>query len=304
MKILGIETSCDETAAAVYDAKSKKLCSNAVFSQISLHEKYGGVVPEIASRSHLEKIGLIVKEALESARVELDAIDCVAVTNKPGLAGALLIGMCFGKGVAWASKKKLIGVDHIEAHVFSSFLDNDVPFPHISLVASGGHTSLFYVKGFGEYEQIGQTLDDAAGEAFDKVAKLIGLGYPGGPKVEQMARQAKFQDFFSYPRTKKLTKTLDFSFSGLKTAVMYDLVERGAYDLREGIIKDAMTPELQQQVSSSLLVCMGDIITAKIAVALKNTPMRKRSRLPGAWRATSTCVSRLRNCVKKSRKAL
>lgn len=208
--ILGIETSCDETAAAVYDTSSKRILSNSVFSQVALHEKYGGVVPEIASRSHLEKIGPIVHSALGEtvapARLSIDQIDHIAVTNKPGLAGALLIGICFAKGLAYAHNKKLIAVDHIEGHIFSSCIEDTVPFPHLCLVASGGHTSLFLVKGFGDYTQIGQTLDDAAGEAFDKVAKLVGLGYPGGPRIEALAREVAFQDFFFVSAWQKTCK--------------------------------------------------------------------------------------------------
>ncbi len=282
--ILGIETSCDETAAAVYDSEKKVILSNEVFSQIKLHEKYGGVVPEIASRSHLEKIGFIVNRALSNININsIDSIDCVAVTNKPGLAGALLIGLGFAKGLAWANNKKLLGVDHMEAHVFSSFITgtnsnirdsirDDIEFPHISLVVSGGHTSIYLVKDFGVYDLIGHTLDDAAGEAFDKVSKLIGLGYPGGPKIESFACKAKFFDFFSYPRTKDLNKSLNFSFSGLKTAVLYDLVKRGAYDLNHGIIANNMTDELREQVASSLLVCMSDIFVAKLKLAIKKFP--------------------------------
>jgi N6-L-threonylcarbamoyladenine synthase len=279
--ILGIETSCDETAASVYDSKSKKIISNSLFSQVDLHEKYGGVVPEIASRSHLEKIGPIVSDALSDAKVSISQIDYIAVTNKPGLAGALLIGLSFAKGLAFAHDKKLISVDHIEGHIFSSFLRqddilrDDIEFPHICLVASGGQTSIFLVQDFGKYELLGRTLDDAAGEAFDKVAKLVGLGYPGGPKIEKLASQVGFRDFIPYPRTKKLTQILDFSFSGLKTAVLYDLVARGAYDLNEGLIENNVTLELQQQVSSSLLVCIGDIFTAKIRLALKKYPEAK-----------------------------
>lgn len=276
--ILGIETSCDETAAAIFE---QRLLGNCVFSQISLHEKYGGVVPEIASRSHLEKIGPIVRAALADAEKTIDDIDYIAVTNKPGLAGALLIGLSYAKGLAYAHNKKLIKVDHLEGHIFSSFLHDDgsvrsdIEFPHLSLVVSGGHTSIFLVKNFGEYETVGRTLDDAAGEAFDKVAKLLGLGYPGGPRIEKLARDVGFKDFCQYPRTKQLTKTLDFSFSGLKTAVLYDLVKRGSYDLKEGIIENNLTPELQKEVSSSLLVCITDILTKKMEKALKEFPEAK-----------------------------
>jgi len=227
--VLGIETSCDETAASVYKTDEGVL-SSVLFSQIDLQKEYGGVVPEVASRSHLEKIRPIIQKALDDAKFTIDAIDVIAVTTKPGLPGSLLIGLCFGKTIAWALQKKLIGVNHLEGHAFSSFLENDVPFPHLCLTASGGHTNLYLINGFGDYTFLGQTLDDAAGEAFDKIAKLINLPYPGGPEIEKLAQQANFQDFFKYPRGQ--ANTLNFSFSGLKTAVMYDLIQRGAYDLK------------------------------------------------------------------------
>jgi len=273
--ILGIESSCDETAAAVYDSSRRRLLSSSIFSQISLHEKYGGVVPEIASRSHLKKIGIIVDQALDEASVSIEKVDAVAVTSKPGLAGALLIGLSFAKGLAWANKKKIIGIDHLEAHIFSTFFNDDgtvrsdIAFPHLCLLVSGGHTALYLVKNFGKYELIGETLDDAAGEAFDKVAKLLDLGYPGGPPIERFAERANFEDFFSYPRTKKLNKILDFSFSGIKTAVLYDLVNRGAYSLESGLIKEKMSVELAEQVASSFLVCVADVLEAKVRLALK-----------------------------------
>jgi N6-L-threonylcarbamoyladenine synthase len=291
--ILGIETSCDETAAAVM--QGRELLSNCVFSQISLHAKYGGVVPEIASRSHLEKIGPIVRAALGDAGVTIEEIDHIAVTNKPGLAGALLIGLSYAKGLCWAYDKKLIKVDHLEGHIFSPFIESSIEFPHIALVVSGGHTSLFFVEDFGKYNCIGRTLDDAAGEAFDKVAKLLGLGYPGGPRIEALAHEASFQDFYHYPRTKQLRKILDFSFSGLKTAVMYDLVERGAYDVKKGIIENNVTEKLQQEVASSLLVCITDILVAKLEAALKNFPEAKGVTCSGGV----ACNGYLREAVKK-----
>lgn len=275
--ILGIESSCDETAAAVYDSGRKLLLSNTVFSQVKLHEIYGGVVPEIASRSHLEKIDIIIQAALDQAQINLDKIDYIAVTNKPGLVGSLLVGLCFAKSLALAKNKKLIAIDHLQAHIFSSFLkkDNtieDVPFPHICLSASGGSTVIYYVKSFSDYEIIGQTIDDAAGEAFDKVAKIIGFGYPGGAKIEQAAKLVDFQDFYKYTRTKNYTKSLDFTFSGLKTAVMYDLVKKDAYNLQSGPVFEKIDQDLQNKVSSSLLVCMADIFQAKVELALKLHP--------------------------------
>lgn len=268
---LGIETSCDETGAAVYHQKHG-LLSNALFSQIDLHKKFGGVVPEVASRSQLEKIGSIVQTALDLANLSLDDINVIAVTNKPGLPGSLLVGLCFAKAIAWTRNIKLIGVNHLEGHAFSAFLEHDIPFPHLCITASGGHTSLYLVKGFGDYSVLGQTVDDAAGEAFDKVAKLLELPYPGGPEIEKRASKVNFEDFFSYPRANP--NKLDFSFSGLKTAVLYDLIKQGAYDMQNKKLLN--TDDIfKNRVASSLLVCIADTFTQKIKRALKQHPKVK-----------------------------
>lgn len=264
--VLGIETSCDETAAAVYKTNAGVI-SNELYSQIQAHKQFGGVVPEIASRSHLEKIEPIVKSALEKAQISLNDIDVIAVTNKPGLPGSLLVGLSFAKALAWSCGKKIIGINHLEGHAFSACIENNIEFPFLCITASGGHTSLYVIKDFGDYETIGQTLDDAAGEAFDKVSKLISLGYPGGPIIEQYAQQVNFQDFFDYPRP--TANTLNFSFSGLKTAVMYDLVKRNAYDMKTKTFLKSQDRYFQQQVSSSFLVCVADIFEQKLALALK-----------------------------------
>lgn len=263
--ILGIETSCDETAAALYES-SKGIIASIIYSQIELHKVYGGVVPEVASRAHVQKIATIIQATLDQAGTILNDVGVVAVTNKPGLPGSLLVGLCFAKAIAWASSKKLIGVNHLEGHIFSSCIENTVPFPHLCLAASGGHTSLYYVKDFGSYECIASTLDDAAGEAFDKVAKLIDIPYPGGPILEVMAREVEFEDFFKYPRGH--SAMLNFSFSGLKTAVMYDLVKRNAYDMQTKKLT-ATDPHLKKQVASSLTVCIADIFAIKISQALE-----------------------------------
>ncbi len=264
--ILGIESYCDETAAAVYQSKTG-IQSNVIFSQ-SQHQRYGGTVPEIASRAHLEKIGFIVTQALKVANRTLDNIDVIAVTNKPGLPGSLLIGVCFAKAIAWAKQKKIIGINHLEGHAFSSFLEHVVPFPHLCLTVSGGHTSLYLIHDFGQYTLLGRTLDDAAGEAFDKVAKFLGLPYPGGPIIEKLAQAANFKDFFHYPRS--MSNSYDFSFSGLKTAVLYDLVKKGMYDLNTKMVSDSIDRTVQQQVASSLLVCMSDIFKNKLKRAIKD----------------------------------
>jgi N6-L-threonylcarbamoyladenine synthase len=267
--ILGIESSCDETAAAIYHPQHGIL-SSTLFSQAELHKTYGGVVPEIASRSHIEKIGPIVDEALSLANVSLADIETIGVTSTPGLSGSLLTGLCFAKGIAYGAHKKIIGVNHLQGHVYSACIENDVPFPFLCLTASGGHTSLYFVKDYVTYDLIGTTIDDAAGEAFDKIAKLLNLGYPGGPIIEQLAREAGFKDYFNYPRMRK--KNLSLSFSGLKTAVLYDLVKRNAYDLEKKIFTAADDLQLKQQVASSLLVCIKDIFIDRLDSALDEYP--------------------------------
>ncbi len=276
--ILGIETSCDETAIAIFDTTKNRVLSSLLFSQIDEHALYGGVVPEIASRSHLEKISEITDQVLIEAQLNVHDLDCIAVTNRPGLAGSLLVGVSFAKGLAWSLEKPLIGVDHLEGHIFSAFLNQDgtfnqdLTFPFIAQSASGGHTALYYVRDFGDYEIIGETIDDAAGELFDKVAKMIGHSYPGGAKIEQLARSVQFKDFFKYPRTKRSKKEIFYSFSGIKTAVLYDLVEKGVYDLEKGPLLTVLTKELEQQVASSLLVCVTDIFEQNIGHALDRYP--------------------------------
>ncbi len=267
--VLGIETSCDEVAAAVYDSH-KGVLSNVLFSQIELHQHYGGVIPELASRSAIEKINTIVAAALDEAQMTLDHIDCIAVTTKPGLPGSLLVGLNFAKAVAYVKNKPIIGINHLEGHAFSACIEYKVPFPHLCLTASGGHTSLYLIHDFGEYTVLGSTLDDAAGEAFDKISKMMQLPYPGGPVIERLAAQVGFKDFFQYPRGTK--HMLDFSFSGLKTAIMYDLVNRGFYDLKEKKFIQTPSLEIQQQIASSLLVCVRDVFEQKISLALKGHP--------------------------------
>jgi N6-L-threonylcarbamoyladenine synthase len=266
--ILGIESSCDDTAAAVYTT-DKGLVSHAFFTQ-SYHAQYGGVVPEIASRSHLEKLQSVVQAALEKAHMSVNDINVIAVTNRPGLPGSLLTGVCFAKGLAYAAQKKIIGVNHLEGHAFSACVENQVPFPHLCLTASGGHTSLYLVKGYGDYEVLGVTQDDAAGEAFDKIAKMMGLPYPGGPIIEKLAEKAEFNDFFKYPRLKH--RGYDFSFSGLKTAVLYDLVNKNAYDMATKKFLFPDNEQLKQDVASSLLVCIKDIFIDRLKFALERHP--------------------------------
>lgn len=217
--ILSIESSCDETSAAVVK-NGREVLSNIIASQIDTHKKYGGVVPEVASRMHIEAVDVVVKEALSEANVTLDEIDAIGVTYGPGLVGALLVGLQYAKGLAFASKKTLIGVNHIEGHICANYIQHkDLEPPFVSLVVSGGHTFIVHVKDYGEYEVIGQTRDDAAGEAYDKVARAIGLGYPGGPKIDKLAKEGNPMAL-DFPRARFHEDTLDFSFSGLKSSVL------------------------------------------------------------------------------------
>lgn len=219
MKILAIESSCDETAAAVVE-DGRNVLSNAISSQIDIHTLYGGVVPEIASRKHTERINQVVNQALDEAACTWDDIDAIAVTYGPGLVGALLVGVSFAKSLAWALKKPLIGVHHIEGHISANYIENkNLEPPFMCLVVSGGHSHLVNVADYGEYEILGKTRDDAAGEAFDKVARAIGLGYPGGPKIDKVSNDGN-QAAIQFPRAKVVDNEYDFSFSGLKSAVL------------------------------------------------------------------------------------
>ena len=219
VNILAIETSCDETAAAVVTAE-RRILSSVVLSQDEVHAPYGGVVPELASRQHLRSIGYIVAESLQRASLSTADIDAFAVTQGPGLIGSLLVGLSFAKGLAYFYRKPLLGIDHLEAHMEAAFLDNpDIPFPALALLVSGGHTSLFLLKKRLRFKLLGRTRDDAAGEALDKIAKFLDLGYPGGPVIERLSAGGNPEKFaFALPRMKD--GSLDFSFSGLKTAAL------------------------------------------------------------------------------------
>ena len=217
--VLSIESSCDETAAAVIK-NGREVLSNVIYSQISLHTQYGGVVPELASRKHIEKINPVIRQALEEAGKTLDDMDAIGVTYGPGLVGALLVGVAEAKAIAYAKKKPLIGVHHIEGHVCANLIEHpDLEPPFLCLIVSGGHTHLAMMKDYGDFEILGRTRDDAAGEAFDKVARAIGLGYPGGPKIEKAAKEGN-PHAIEFPRGKIDGSPYDFSFSGMKSAVL------------------------------------------------------------------------------------
>ncbi len=248
--ILAIESSCDETAAAVVK-NGREVLSNVISSQIELHKLYGGVVPEIASRKHIEKINQVIEEALAVSGVTLDELDAVAVTYGPGLVGALLVGVAEAKAISYAKNLPLVGVHHIEGHISANYIENkDLEPPFICLVVSGGHTHLVRVKDYGEYEILGRTRDDAAGEAFDKVARAIGLGYPGGPKIDRLAKEGD-PDAIAFPRGKIEGSPYDFSFSGLKSAVLNYL--NGCQMKGEPIVEADVAASFQKSVTDVLV---------------------------------------------------
>lgn len=264
MIVLGIESSCDETAAAVVK-DGKKILSNVVASQVDFHKKYGGVVPEIASRKHVESIVPVIKEALEEAKLKLDDMEGIAVTRGPGLVGSLLIGISMAKSIAYVKKLPLIGVNHLEGHLNTIFLEEtDLTFPFVGLVVSGGHTNLYYVKAMGDYAFLGQTRDDAAGEAFDKVAKLLGLGYPGGVIIDRMAKEGNAAAIH-FPRAMIAKDSFDFSFSGIKTAVLHH-IKRQDGDVDNGCVKD---------IVASFQEAVVDVLVTKVVQAAKQYKVDK-----------------------------
>jgi len=262
MLVLGIESSCDETAAAVV-RDGNVILSSVISSQIELHQQYGGVVPELASREHLEKIQPIVEEALTKANIDRHDLDGIAVTIGPGLIGSLIIGVSYAKAMAYALEKPIVGINHIEGHVYSVVFENPpIEYPALALIVSGGHTNLFYVPEEGKYKVMSRTRDDAAGEAFDKIARMLGLGYPGGPIIERLAKEGDETAVkFSLPRMGDGKP--DFSFSGLKTAVSKYVRESGIKALQEGEeptqeIKD-LSASFQSVVVRSLVGTMEKI---------------------------------------------
>ncbi|WP_136808317.1 tRNA (adenosine(37)-N6)-threonylcarbamoyltransferase complex transferase subunit TsaD [Desulfosediminicola flagellatus] len=257
MRILGIESSCDDTAAAVIE-DGNKLLSNVLSSQDEIHSRYGGVVPELASRNHLENIHPIVFEALARANITLDDIDLIATTQGPGLIGSLLVGFSFAKSLAFQSNTPYIGVDHMSGHLLSVFLEHTVEFPYVALIASGGTSSIFLVKSFTEFQLLGRTRDDAAGEAFDKVAKLLQLPYPGGPHVSKYASSGDGK-FVKFPRAWLEEDSLDFSFSGVKTAVLNHCNQQQQKDL----------PLRVEDICASFQEAVVDVLTVKTVRAAK-----------------------------------
>lgn len=262
MRILGIETSCDETGVAVYDS-DRGLLAHSLYSQIDLHADYGGVVPELASRDHVRKIIPLLRDLLAEAGSSLDDLDGVAYTAGPGLAGALMVGAVFGRTLAWALDVPAVGVHHMEGHLLAPMLEENPPaFPFIALLVSGGHTQLMRVNGIGQYQLLGESIDDAAGEAFDKVAKMLKLDYPGGPAVAKLAESGDATRF-AFPRPMLDRPGLDFSFSGLKTSVMNALRTTADY------------PQKPADIAASFQAAAVDTLSRKCERALKETGVKR-----------------------------
>lgn len=262
--ILAIESSCDETAVAVVK-NGREVLSNIISSQIDLHKLYGGVVPEIASRKHVENIDAVIKEALKESDTTFDDIDAIAVTYGPGLVGALLVGLAEAKALAYALKKPLIGVHHIEGHISANYIQNkDFKPPYVALVVSGGHSHLVYVEDYGKYEIMGHTRDDAAGEAYDKVARVIGMGYPGGPKIDKAAKLGN-PNAIQFPRVFLEEDSYDFSFSGLKSAVLN-------YVNKEKMMGNEIVPE---DIAASFQKSVVEVLVAKTIKAAKEKGVDK-----------------------------
>ena len=266
LNILGIETSCDETAAGVVQ-DGRLLRSNIISSQANLHSQYGGVVPEVASRQHVRDLTPVLEQSVASCGLDLDDVDVVAVTYGPGLAGSLITGLNAAKAIAYTLGKPLIGVNHLEAHIYAAWLTPSNPaedpgFPLACLVASGGHTDLILMEGHGDYRLIGRTRDDAAGEAFDKAARILGLGFPGGPEIQRVSQGAAGD--VSLPRA-WMRDTHDFSFSGLKTALLHMAQDRGVYLAdSEDVPDDAATADLIRELAAAFQESVVDVISAKL----------------------------------------
>ncbi len=289
MIVLGVESSCDETGLALYDTR-RGLLSHALHSQVAMHEEYGGVVPELASRDHVRRAIPLLEQVLADSGTDITAIDAIAYTQGPGLAGALLVGASVANGLALALDKPVLGVHHLEGHLLSPLLSAKPPeFPFIALLVSGGHTQLMRVDGVGVYTLLGETLDDAAGEAFDKSAKLLGLGYPGGPAI---SRLAEFGDpsVYQLPRPMLHSKNLDFSFSGLKTAVL-TLVRNHQTNLCE---------QDKANIARAFVEAIVEVLVAKCLAALKQTGM-KRLVIAGGVGANAQLRAALNTAAEKKR---
>lgn len=288
VKILAIESSCDETAAAVV-VNGRDVLSNVISSQIDLHTLYGGVVPEIASRKHIENINYVIEEALQQANCTLDEIDAIGVTYGPGLVGALLVGVAEAKAISFAKGIPLVGVHHIEGHICANYIENkELKPPFVCLVVSGGHTHLVVVEDYGKYKILGKTRDDAAGEAFDKVARAIGLGYPGGPKIDKVSKEGN-PHAYEFPRAKITDSVYDFSFSGMKSAVLNQL----------NLAKMKNETISQADVAASFQQAVVETLVTRGMSALKETGMKKFAIAGGVASNTALRAAFKEECNKR-----
>lgn len=284
MLVLGIDTSCDDTSAAVV-RNGVEIVSNIVSSQTEIHQKYGGIVPELASRRHSEMIWPVVQEALASAGIGLDGLSAVAVCHGPGLIGSLLVGCGFAKAISYARSIPLVAVNHLEGHIFAAFLEERAPgFPFLALIVSGGHTSLYLVEAFGSYVELGKTRDDAAGEAYDKVSKLLGMSYPGGPIIDRLAKEGN-PKAFDFPRA-YVPESFDFSFSGVKTAVRNQIHRVRQKEQGE------LSEEFMRDVAASFQASVVDVLVRKVEWAIVQKRIR-RVVLAGGVAANSALRGRM-----------
>lgn len=305
MLTLGIDTSCDDTSSSVV-LNGTKMLSNIVSSQAAIHKKYGGIVPELASRKHIEMIVPVVHEALTTANVTLSEIDFISVCYGPGLIGSLLIGCGFAKAIGYASKIPVVAVNHLEGHIFSIFLEhNELDFPFLALIVSGGHTCLYIIEGFRQYIELGRTRDDAAGEAYDKVAKILGLGYPGGPIIDRLAKEGD-QKAFNFPRA-YMPESFDFSFSGIKTSVKLktnELIPQSiSYESRSSLEADkiqtySLDTQLIKDFCASFQAAVVDVLVRKVEWAVINKGIKKIV-LSGGVAANSELRARMKEMAEE-----
>jgi N6-L-threonylcarbamoyladenine synthase len=319
MKILGIETSCDETSAAVLDGELDIL-SSVVLSQDEIHAPYGGIVPELASRQHIKSIGYIVSEALERAQLGLNDMDVLAVTQGPGLIGSLLVGLSYAKGVAYSLEKPLIPIDHLESHVYSAFIENkDIAYPVLALLVSGGHTSLYSLPKSLDFHLLGKTRDDAAGEALDKIAKFLDLGYPGGPVIDKLASQGD-PGRFAFAKPQMSDGSLDFSFSGFKTAALRLIKQHGLerdhpdlFDFLAGFERSIiryllhnLDRAVQETSPASVILCGGVARNSKLRKAVEDYAAKEdlRAYIPSPQLCTDNAAMVAALAVEKMRQGL
>jgi tRNA N6-adenosine threonylcarbamoyltransferase len=295
--ILGIDTSCDDTSASVVE-DGVRIISSVISNQTDIHKKYGGIVPELASRRHIEMIWPVVDEALKQAGIKMEDLSGIAVCYGPGLIGSLLVGCSFAKAVCYTKKIPLIAVNHLEGHIFASFLEEPRPsFPFLALVVSGGHTSLYRIEGFGQYRELGRTRDDAAGEAYDKVSKLLGLGYPGGPVIDKLAQDGD-PKAIDFPRA-YLPESFDFSFSGLKTAVLHYVKSQSGNQKKNISDKSSVLPlaagreGVLPDIAASFQAAVVDVLVRKTEWAIRKTWIR-RVVLSGGVAANSALRKRMK----------